>query len=107
MSLEGHVENGVVVFNEPVSLPNGTPVRVEILRAGATAEEQKASPPGHFLNHYKNVIGTVKDMPPHPAPAQGSSPHSILDIAPVSLGPALIPPTAHDDLLGEMLDDRP
>ena len=33
MSLDGHIENGVVVFNEPVSLQDGTPVRVEILPA--------------------------------------------------------------------------
>lgn len=31
-------------------------------------------------------------------------PHSILDIAPVSLGAVLRPPSNDDDLLGEMLD---
>ena len=29
MSVAGHVENGVVVFDEPVSFPDGTKVRVE------------------------------------------------------------------------------
>jgi hypothetical protein len=29
MVFKGHIENGVVVFPQPVSLPNGTPVRVE------------------------------------------------------------------------------
>ena len=29
MSLQGHIENGVVVLDEPVSLPNGTAVRIE------------------------------------------------------------------------------
>jgi hypothetical protein len=33
-------------------------------------------------------------------------PHSILDIAPVSLGAVLRPMTADDDLLGEMLEGR-
>lgn len=33
MSLEGHIENGRVVFDEPVSLPNGTQVRVEVVEA--------------------------------------------------------------------------
>ena len=33
-------------------------------------------------------------------------PHSILDIAPVSLGSVLRPLTAEDDLLGEMLEGR-
>ncbi|HEY1859024.1 MAG TPA: hypothetical protein VGG61_01645 [Gemmataceae bacterium] len=31
MSLAGHIENGVVVFEQPVSLANGTPVRVEVV----------------------------------------------------------------------------
>jgi hypothetical protein len=29
MSYQGHIEKGVVVFDEPVSLPDGTAVRVE------------------------------------------------------------------------------
>jgi hypothetical protein len=31
MLLAGHVQNGMVVFDQPVSLPNGTPVRVEVV----------------------------------------------------------------------------
>lgn len=31
MSLEGRIEDGRVVFDQPVLLPNGTPVRVEPL----------------------------------------------------------------------------
>jgi hypothetical protein len=34
MQYQGHIENGVVVFPEPVPLPNGTAVRVEALVAG-------------------------------------------------------------------------
>jgi hypothetical protein len=29
MIYQGHIEKGVVVFNEPVSLPDGTAIRVE------------------------------------------------------------------------------
>jgi hypothetical protein len=29
MSYQGHIANGAVIFDEPVSLPEGTPVRVE------------------------------------------------------------------------------
>ncbi|MFL5244517.1 MAG: hypothetical protein ACJ8FY_20650 [Gemmataceae bacterium] len=52
MSFEGHIENGVVVFNEPISLPNGTPVRVEVTLPGKTLAER-----------FKNVIGAGVDLP--------------------------------------------
>ncbi len=31
MNYQGHIEAGVVVFDQPVALPDGTPVRVEPL----------------------------------------------------------------------------
>jgi len=30
MTYRGHIRNGVAVLDEPVSLPDGTPVRVEV-----------------------------------------------------------------------------
>jgi len=52
MSLEGHIENGVVVFDRPVSLPNGTPVRVEVVAPGKTLAEP-----------FQGVIGAGVDLP--------------------------------------------
>jgi hypothetical protein len=52
MSLEGHIENGVVVFDQAVSLPNGTPVRVEVVTSGKTLAER-----------FHNVIGAATDLP--------------------------------------------
>lgn len=52
MTLEGHIENGVVVFDQPVSLSNGTPVRVEVVTPGKTLAER-----------FKNVIGAGVDLP--------------------------------------------
>jgi hypothetical protein len=40
MTYEGHIENGVVVFDRPVPLPEGTGVRVEPL----LAVERRESP---------------------------------------------------------------
>jgi hypothetical protein len=67
MSLEGHVENGVVVFDQPVSLPDGTPVRVEVIPAARSDGQRTPERTGHFLNHYQNVIGAVTDLPPDAA----------------------------------------
>jgi len=52
MSFEGHIENGVVVLDQPVSLPNGTPVRVEVVAPRKTLAER-----------FKNVIGAAVDLP--------------------------------------------
>lgn len=54
MSFQGHVANGVVVFDEPVTLPDGTAVRVEPV-AGA--------PPKTLAERFKNVIGAGVDLP--------------------------------------------
>jgi hypothetical protein len=39
MSFQGHIENGVVVLDEPVSLPNGTVVRIEPVEAAKEKAE--------------------------------------------------------------------
>lgn len=52
MSLEVHIENGVVVFDQPVCLPDGTQVRVEVVGAEKTLAER-----------FKSVIGAGVDMP--------------------------------------------
>ena len=40
MTIKGHVENGVIVLDEPIRLENGTPVTVEVRR-------RKELPPLH------------------------------------------------------------
>jgi hypothetical protein len=43
MSLAGHIENGVVIFDQPVSLAtNGTPVRVEVNTDQPAARQRPA-----------------------------------------------------------------
>jgi hypothetical protein len=39
MSFQGHIENGLVVLDEPLSLPNGTVVRVEPVEAAKEKAE--------------------------------------------------------------------
>ena len=77
MIAHGRVQNGIVVLDNGVRLPEGQQVTV--------------------LAH-----ATVS-----PAPRmEGSQSHRMLDIATVSLGSVLRPLTSDDDLLGEMLDGR-
>ena len=45
------------------------------------------------------VLAPARSRPPR-------VPHSLLDIAPVSLGAVLLPMAGGEDLLGEMLEDR-
>ncbi len=76
MVARGHVQNGVVVLDDGVRLPEGQEVIVLRAETAPTA----ASLPG--------------------------SPHRVLDVPVLSLGPVLHTLTADDDLLGEMLDGR-
>jgi hypothetical protein len=78
MVANGRVQNGVVVLDNGVRLPEGQEV---IVLAHGT------------------LSGTL--------PMEGTRPHSVLDIATVGLGSVLRPLTSDDDLLGEMLEGRP
>ena len=78
MVARGRVQNGVVVLDAGVRLPEGQ--EVTVLVRGASS----ATPP-----------------------IKGSPRHSLLDVPAVSLGPVLRTLTAGDDLLGEMLEGRP
>ena len=56
MSLTGHVENGVVVFDAPTSLADGTPVTVEPIVA---PEIPKRS----LLERLGDVVGKAEGLP--------------------------------------------
>ncbi len=59
MTLEGRIENGRVVFDGPVPLAEGTPVKVEPL------SETPPSPPctTSFLERLGDVVGAIHDLP--------------------------------------------
>jgi hypothetical protein len=54
MSFSGHVQNGVVVFDVPVALPEGTPVEVAV-RIGS-------EPATHF-ERFREIIGAATGLP--------------------------------------------
>jgi len=77
MVARGRVQNGVIVLDNGVRLPEGQEV----------------------------TVLTPDTLPTSPW-IEGARPHSVLDIPTVSVGAVLCPLTADDDMLGEMLEDR-
>ena len=77
MVARGRVQNGVVVLDNGVRLPEGQEV----------------------------TVLTSETVPTNAQP-ESSRPHSVLDIPTVRVGAVLRPFTADDDLLGDMLEGR-
>jgi hypothetical protein len=78
MVFSGRVQNGVVVLNDGVRLPEGQEV---------------------------TVIASV--TVPAGSAAKGPRTYSVLDIESASVDAVLRPLTSDDDLLGELLEGRP
>ena len=78
MVARGRVQNGVVVLEEGVRLPDG--LEVTVIGGGG--------------------------VPATPSEEGVPRAHSVLDIPAVSLGSLLQPSVPEDDLLGEMLEGR-
>jgi hypothetical protein len=62
MTYQGHIENGAIVLDGPVNLPNGVKVRVELLVA-AGETQQPLSSAGTQFDHYQAIIGAIDDLP--------------------------------------------
>lgn len=56
MSLTGHVRNGVVVLDEPVTLPEGTPVEIAVRDSASDARPS-------LWDRLKNVVGKAVGLP--------------------------------------------
>jgi hypothetical protein len=57
MSLLGHVQNGVVVFDTPNALPDGTVVRVEAIAAPINSVKRS------LLDRLGDVVGKAEGLP--------------------------------------------
>ena len=66
MGYRGHISNGVVVFDEPVSLPDGTEVRIEptTFPSDEAALDENGQTLGEKLLKY---AGKAKGLPPDAA----------------------------------------
>jgi len=58
MSFAGHVQNGVVVFDSPAPLPEGTEVRVVPKLPGETPVKRS------LLERLGDVVGRADGLPP-------------------------------------------
>jgi hypothetical protein len=54
MELTGHIESGRVVLDGPSSLPDGTPVRVEVVEP----------PIPSLFEQLQDLVGKVQHLPP-------------------------------------------
>lgn len=59
MSFDGHIENGVAVFDQPVSLPDGLRVRIELVPESPPNEQGRKT----LAERFKSIIGAVDDLP--------------------------------------------
>ena len=59
MTYKGHIDNGAIILDEPVSLANGISVTVDV----HVSTDQEPLPPRSRLEIYRNVIGSLPDKP--------------------------------------------
>lgn len=60
MTYRGHIENGNIVFDEPVDLPEGAKVKVDLCDALTDDEGQIPT----LYERLKSVIGKAEGLPP-------------------------------------------
>jgi predicted DNA-binding antitoxin AbrB/MazE fold protein len=61
MTLHGHIENGVIVLNQQVSLPEGATVQVQIIVPPAKTTDGRELPT--LAETLKDFIGVLEDLP--------------------------------------------
>jgi hypothetical protein len=61
MTYRGHVQNGVVVLDDPVAIPEGTVVDIEVLLA--PQPEASDGGGGTLVERLVSVIGKIEDLP--------------------------------------------
>lgn len=75
MSLTGHVQNGVVVFDAPNALPDGTAVKVEAIEAPPKPTQRS------LLDRLGDVVGKVEGLPADASPHVESPSSTLRDLA--------------------------
>ena len=60
MTYKGHVRNGAIVLDEPVRLPEGAPVKIELTIQLPDSSEDKGL---SFGERYAEVLGKARSLP--------------------------------------------
>jgi hypothetical protein len=61
MTIPGHIENGNVVWDTPVSLPNGTKVTIMVEQPAENTPSAQAIP--SLYERLQSVVGKAHDLP--------------------------------------------
>ena len=64
MTFQGHIQNGVVILEEALTLPDGTPVRVEVVETAQQEGQQRHG------GQYAGQIWMAPDFDQWPADLQ-------------------------------------
>jgi len=60
MTYRGHVENGTIVLDEPLALPEGVTVKIEVSTDQTDAQEDTTL---SFSERYAEVLGKARSLP--------------------------------------------
>jgi hypothetical protein len=63
MTLQGHVKNGTIVLDQPIALPEGAAVQVEVSSFQAPIAEIRAPGRKTLAERFKNIVGVASDLP--------------------------------------------
>ena len=65
MTHRGHVENGVVILDPPVDLPEGAEVEVRLIEPPTDSHAAEEGP--SLYDRLEHVVGKAKGLPPDAA----------------------------------------
>jgi hypothetical protein len=64
MTLHGHVENGAIIFDPPIALPEGAAVEVQVMSIAPAQEVPAIAEGSSLLERMKDFVGTFEGLPP-------------------------------------------
>lgn len=61
MTIRGHVQNGSIVLDEQIALPEGAEVSINVLDASGATPAEAIGPT--LFDQFQDMIGTVQGLP--------------------------------------------